>query len=116
MRTHFATSLFALGILLGGCGRAETRDGREAGAGALPPTLEAADGLAEDVQTDIDTLGWAAAEAKVAQLKQGEASVGQAVAADSAEDADHESAASDTKPADTDEQELATYRRAIDSL
>jgi hypothetical protein len=104
MRTHSASSLFALGILLGGCGRAETRDGREAGPGTLPPTLEAADGLAEDVQADIDTLGWAAAGAKVAKLRQSEASVEQVVTADSAENAA------------TGQQELATYRRAVDSL
>src|SRR4051812_17324590 len=76
LRMHSASSLLALGLLLGSCSRAETRDGREAGFGRLPPTLEAAEGLAEDIQTDIDTLGWAAAEVKVAKLRQQEAGVG----------------------------------------
>jgi len=116
MRTRSASSLFALAILLGGCSHAETRDGREAESGTVPPALGTAEGLAEDVQDDIDTLGWAAAGAKVAQLRRGEASVGRAVRTDSAEDADHDSGASDTTAADTDEQELATYRRAVDSL
>jgi hypothetical protein len=37
--------------------------------GAVPPAVLTAEGLAEDVQTDLDTSGWQSARAKVAQLQ-----------------------------------------------
>lgn len=40
-----------------------------ASLGALPPVVVAAEGLAEDIQADLDTLGWSAARAKLAQLQ-----------------------------------------------
>jgi hypothetical protein len=38
-------------------------------AGAVPRVVAAAEGLAEDIQADLDTLGWQAARAKLAELQ-----------------------------------------------
>jgi hypothetical protein len=50
---------------------------------ALPPVVVAAEGLSEDIQTDLDTLGWTAASTRLAQLQASRSALRTAVLPDS---------------------------------
>lgn len=65
--------------------------------GAVPPVVVAAEGLAEDIQADLDTLGWMAARTKLAQLQASRSALRTAVLADRAAN-------------------VASYEAALDSL
>jgi hypothetical protein len=64
--TRIAPLLAALALTAAACtGNRKT----ETNHSAVPPAVVAAEGLAEDMQADLDTLGWGAAGAKLARLR-----------------------------------------------
>jgi hypothetical protein len=64
--------------------------------GVLPQVASVAEGLAEDIQTDLDTLGWTDARARLAELQTNRSALRTEVLSDPAT--------------------LATYEAALDSL
>jgi hypothetical protein len=68
----------------------------QAGHGPLPQVASVAEGLAEDIQSDLDTLGWTDARARLTQLQTNRSTLRTAVVADPAT--------------------LASYEAALDSL
>ena len=66
--------LATLAVGVAACtGRGGTQ--KPTGRAALPADVALAEGLAEDIQTDLDTLGWTAARDKLAQLQASSAGV-----------------------------------------
>ena len=66
-RLHIAFLILAPALAGTALAAAARIDGIQ--AGAVPPAVVAAEGLAEDIQADLDTGAWQAAGAKLAQLQ-----------------------------------------------
>jgi len=115
LRTKLLSIAIAVSLAFAGC-TGEQGEGPEPGAGALPAQIATAEGLAEDIQTSIDSLNWSAAGGKLSQLQSGLPDLEQAVMADGGEDAAQEPPGGDTEAADADTTELASFRDALDSL
>jgi hypothetical protein len=69
----------------------------QASQNVLPPVVAQVEGLAEDIQTDLDSLGWTAARAKLVELQASDSTLRTAIPAAAA-------------------AALATYEAARDSL
>jgi hypothetical protein len=87
----------------------------QASRGALPRVVVAVEGLAEDIQADLDTLGWTVARAKLAQLQASRSTLRTAVLADRAPPAGSKA----SKPPGTGKSnaaKVASYDAALDAL
>ena len=71
MNRYGWVSAAALAVAVVACGgKGQTASGQAAGSPAgAPPSVEHAEGLAEDIQTDLEQNVWPAAEAKLGELR-----------------------------------------------
>jgi hypothetical protein len=70
MTTRRIAQLFvALAVTTAACNGSRKGRTEPNRAAAVHPAVVAAEALAEDIQADLDTLGWGAARAKLAQLR-----------------------------------------------
>lgn len=113
--TRLLTIAMTVSLASAGC-TGERGGGSEPDAGTLPAQITTGEGLAEDIQTSIDSLNWSAAGAKLSQLQSVLPDIERTVMADGGEDAAQEASGRDTETADADTTELGTFRDALDSL